>query len=383
MRTIVLAAVAALLGGAAYAQPDAPPPAWSGVWRGTLGGTQIRACFGEAGDANAGVYYYMSHLQLIRLDPDASPAHSWSEGENTDKTAPHWNVIASGANALSGTWTGKGKSLPISLTRMPLDKDDDADTACGAGVFTAPRIKTPTITRTPGVRDGVAYTTLTLQTGADLDVTVASFSLNATTPAATRLNAEFAKVLAKKDEGASDEYADCIAGATGSLGGDGEFSDVLKPNLIGKRWMVTEEDSEEFCGGAHPDEATNWSLYDLATGAAVDPWVWFNADGVTHSTDVPDTPQAGPKLAKMLAVRWTKKGECADVLDSVDGFWDPHPTPAGMAFWPELAHVVAACSRDVVIPYGELTPLLNAKGKTAIASIAEDMKTLPPSAKHK
>jgi hypothetical protein len=43
--------------------------------------------------------------------------------------------------------------------------------------------------------------------------------------------------------------------------------------------------------------------------------------------------------------------------------------------------VIFACSEDVVIPYRDLAPLLNAKGRAAVGSISEDLRRLPPKAK--
>ena len=379
MRMLVLAAAFGLFAGAVLADSDPPPPAWSGVWEGTLGDQKIEACFGVAGDPDGGSYYYLRHLKLIPLEAPTAPKGTWVEGyDDEKKDAPRWTLAAAGANVLSGTWSGSGKSLPIRLTRIALSSPDDADMPCGSAVFTAPRITATTLTSKPGVLDGVAFTTLTLNVGAHLDASIASFALDATTPGATRINAALAEPLSKKGDSGAAEYAECVADAAGTHA-DGEYHVTLKPNLISKHWMVSEEDDEDFCGGAHPNADEAWKLWDLTSGAAVDPWRWFNADGVTYSNDTtPPFAQAGPKLQKMLAARWTHKGECKDVLDGNDSIWDVHPTRRGLAFWPQFPHVVYACSQDVVIPYAELAPLLNAKGKAAVASIIEDLKTLPP-----
>jgi hypothetical protein len=170
---------------------------------------------------------------------------------------------------------------------------------------------------------------------------------------------------------------------SGSTGDDGEYDDELSPDLISRHWMVTQETNSSTCGGAHPNASTGWKVWDLTTGNAVDPWSWFTAEGVTRSSDTPDASQVGPKLKAMLVARWGRKDDdCKDVLDGED-FWDVHPTRSGLAFWPQLPHVVYACSEDVVVPYRDLAPLLNAKGKAAIASIVEDVKALPAPAKHK
>ena len=390
MRMLVLAAAVALSAGAAQAQTDAPPPPWSGVWQGTVGDAKVEACFGVAGDPDGGSYYYLRHLKPIALEAQKGARPTWTEGFDDNKTAPSWTLAASDANALTGSWSGGGKTLPIKLSRVALtkvDDDDDDSEPCGNLSYTAPRIAPPTVTRTAATLDGVRYTKLTLHAGAALDVSVSSFALDASTPAAARLNAALAKTLPGPDASANGvrkpaDYVACLMWQVGSTGDDGDYADDVTPSLITRHWLVTEETNSSTCGGAHPNASDGWKVWDLTTGNAVDAWSWFNTDGVTRSSDTPDAPQVGPKLRAMLVARWTHKGECKDVLDGED-FWDVHPTRTGLTFWPQLPHVVFACSEDVVVPYRDLAPLLNAKGRAAIASIVEDLKGVPPAAKHK
>lgn len=85
----------------------------------------------------------------------------------------------------------------------------------------------------------------------------------------------------------------------------------------------------------------------------------------------------------MLAARWPRKDDDCSGVPEDQNDWDLHPTREGLAFWPQLPHVMFACSEDVVIPYRELAPLLNPKGRAAIDSIVEDLHALPPSPKRK
>jgi hypothetical protein len=377
MRAIFLALAAWSLAGAVHAEQAEAKPAWSGVWQGTLGDNQIRVCVGVAGDADGGAYYYMRHLKFIPLEADKGGG--WTEGYDDDKKAPHWTLAAAGRDALTGTWSGGGKSFPIRLSRVAVGKNVE-DVPCGALAFTAPRITPTTLTRKAGVRDGVPYTTLTLHLGAQLDASLETFALNATTPAATRINAELAKPLSSKDDDGQPDYVACLISAAAAHG-DGGFHRTISPELIAKHWMVSTESDEDDCGGVHPNHGVGWRIWNLTTGAAIDPWTWFNSEGVIHPKEVPDAAEAGPRLRKMLDARWTHHGECKDALQGFDDFWDVHFTRAGVAFTPELAHVDQGCTEDIVLKFNELAPLLNAKGRSDIASIVADLKILPPPAK--
>jgi hypothetical protein len=239
------------------------------------------------------------------------------------------------------------------------------------------------VSRAPATLDGVRYTKLTVHAGAALDVGIETFAFDGATPADNRLNALLAKPLPQSGASKPAAYVVCLMWQAGSSGDDGDYADTLAPALISRRWLVTQEITNSTCGGAHPNAETDWRVFDRTTGDAIDAWSWFTADAAVRSTDDPTlAPSVSPKLHAFLAARWPGKGECKDVLQGQD-YWDVHPTRKGLAFWPQFPHVVFACSEDVVVPYRDLAPFLNPKGRAAIASIVEDLNRLPPPAKHK
>ena len=94
-----------------------------------------------------------------------------------------------------------------------------------------------------------------------------------------------------------------------------------------------------------------------------------------------DPPTIGPALRRLLVAHWARHEDgCNDIVDD-QAEWSIHPTRNGLAFFPQLAHVIYACAEDDVIPYRDLAPLLNETGRAAIQSIVEDLQRLPPEAK--
>lgn len=396
--TFGAAAVCALAGAA---RADAPTP-WMGVWQGSVGGAQVRACFGTRDQPDHGAYYYLRHLKLIRLDPAfASSGQAWSEGdaEHDSEGAPQWRLAGAPGGALTGTWTDKaGRSLPIRLTRVRLIKGDDVEEPCRGMTFMGPRIAPLTVTRTPAELDGTGYVRLIANVGAHFDVKIESFELTGpilgTTPAAARLNAGLAKPLPSSrpsslasslassagpgQELGRPDWLACLLDAAGSFGEDGQFEDIVEPGLISRRWLVTSETMNAACGDRQRSDSVDWRLFSLPSGEPVDPWSWFTTDAVQRSrvgsTRLTDIQ---PKLRKLLAARWSGEDECKDVART-ENDWDIHPTREGLAFWPRLPHLMFPCAQDAVVPYGELAPLLNESGRAAIASIVEDLRSLLP-----
>lgn len=383
MRAILMAAAVCVLAGSS-ARADEPPP-WMGVWQGTIGGAQVRACFGTRDQPDHGAYYYLRHLKLIRLDPGfASTGQAWSEGdaEHASDGAPQWLMTRTSGGVLSGTWSDKaGRSLPIRLARVPLTKGDDANEPCRGMTFMGPRIAPLTVTRTPSDLDGTRYVRLIANVGAHFDVKIEGFELTGTTPAAARLTAELSRPLPKPGGRERPEWLTCLLDTAGSFGEEGRFEDVLEPDLISRRWLVVSETRDAFCGDS--SASVDWRVYRLPSGEAADPWSWFNAEAVKRNR-INSTllTEIGPKLRKIFVARWSGEDDCKDVPQTEDD-WDVHPTREGLAFWPRLPHLKFPCAQDVVVPYGELAPLLNEEGRAAISSIVEDLRSLPPRPKAK
>src|SRR4051812_11968833 len=97
---IVSAAV--LLCAPAAAQPSAGV---AGIWQGTLGRQQIRACFNQRESSTFGAYYYLNHLVSIPLQqPDDNKPTFVEGGDERDSASSRWTFDKTAPDRLVGTW---------------------------------------------------------------------------------------------------------------------------------------------------------------------------------------------------------------------------------------------------------------------------------------
>jgi hypothetical protein len=357
---------------------DAPIPVWAGVWRGTIGTLPVQACLQHQDYADFGAYFYLKHLDLIGLNPADTAAKpgtttAWAENPNpgTDKPppGPRWTAIAATGNTLTATWSDGRKTLPIQMTRV-VGTDAELN-ACGDPVFIRPRATAPTVTATAATFEGVAYTVVTTDIGKHFkDYSLSTFRLNGTTPAIARVNAALMKRIPAKPEEA--DYIECAMGALGQNGNDGDHADETSPALITTHWLVSQRDVGGYCGGAHPDGTTIWTLWDLRTGTQVDLYSWLIPKGVTQKpADGYIDTTILPGLERLLDKGWKRDGP--DCRGTEAFSWDPHLTRRGIAFMPRVSHAETACADDAVLSFATLAPFLNAQGKAGVASIIADL----------
>ncbi len=364
---------------AGHSHAGAPAPAWAGIWRGTIGDLPVQACLQHRDLYDFGAYFYMKRLVLIGLNPadkdaKAGATLAWAENPDVpaDKTSStaRWSGVVADSTSLTASWSDGHKTLPIRMTRVA---QVDADlNPCGDLAFIRPRATTPVILTKAATFEGTAYTIVTADLGKHFtEYSQSSFRLNDATPAIARVNAALMKTIPTKAEGA--EYLDCAMGALGQNGNDGDYSDDTKPALITAHWLVSQRDVGGYCGGAHPDSASDWTLWDLRSGRKVDLWKWLTPKGATQKReDGYDDTTLSPALARLLKRAWQRTDPDCSNLDPFG--WEPHLTRKGIAFMPGLAHVDKGCEDDVVLPYAAVAPFLNAAGKAGIASVTADLK---------
>jgi len=343
---------------------------WQGVWQGEIGHLPVRVCLTHRVYGDFGAYYYLSRLKTIRLERDAKTG-DWGEGDADMKTAT-LTLRRLGHDGLVGEWRGGVRALDIGLHRVISGVADD-DTPCASLAFNGPRTLTPVVSRKPAVKDGVAYTRLLVSVGKAFDATIESFQLGGASPAIARVNAALRKTVPVKPEGA--DYLECSMQALGSNGYDGSYSDVVSPAMITRGWLTASDASGGDCGGAHPSSGVSSRVFDLRTGAEVDLWTWFAPDAVkTTRADGYTQHEVQPGLKRAVLARW--KGDdkdCRDTIAEPDG-WDLALTRLGLAFTPELPHVVQACADPIIVPYRALAPFLTAAGRAGVASVLADLR---------
>lgn len=354
-------------------------PAGVGVWRGTIGTLPIVACLHNENDKLEGSYYYLKHLTPISIvaEPGARAGATTlvENPEGTTGARDKWSITLA-ADSLAGTWKGKGKPLPIRLARVLLANNEGQDNPCGSNAFNAPRERPGSTLSIPAKLGGTSYRKLTLDLGKHMGTAIDSFNLIGSSPAIAKVNGQLMDALSAEKTMALE----CARSAMGTPAMQHfEYGSHAKPVLITRRWAVSETGSSSYCGGAHPNYATGFQTFDLATGSLVDTGEWMShimirlASG-EHIEDNQFDPTVAHMLKQAWAIEQANAPDCKDALEAIDPRWMLHPTRSGMAFTPVLPHVAFACTTDLIIGYRELMPFLSSKGRAAVASLQADLK---------
>jgi hypothetical protein len=364
--TLVLAAMAS----SGLAQAAAPPP-WLGVWQGTIGRLPVRACLQQrGGEYSNGSYYYMRQMKPIALEHQDNG--SWAErDEGSDAVTGTWTVAAAG-NRLAGQWRRGRITLPVALTRVALQPDEEDP--CGSNAYVAPRVRPLRLVSKPASSKGFAYTELNWLVGSSFeDITLTSFAYRATRPGDAAINAAL-RVDPTRPEGEAD-YLGCIKGQLSSLGTDGSFAFSYEPALVTPEFLSVTANAGGDCGGAHPSES-QWHLtFDRVSGRQVQLSRWFTSRGMVPGEpgDTSSVRQLTPALRALALKHFPfeqgEDSECRQAVSESD-YWDLAIDRHGLAFEPSLPHVAQACGERALVPFAELAGFLSAEGHAGVARLA-------------
>jgi hypothetical protein len=370
MRASLLALAAAALvelSPPAASQPRSP--AWDGLWQGTIGGLPVRVCFAHPGSYPIGDYYYLSRLRLIPLEGERANPGAFDEGPGAHPTAARWRLTTAAGDAVTGTWTGLGRSLPIRLTRFA--RPSGEDWSCADRAFHTPRLAGVRIVERPAALGSLSYTRLILDHRGRFDMNIETFRLPGDSDAARRINAELVKPLGEGE----GSWWDCIKSSLEVSPMEGDEDAKLEPTLVTRRWLVVRRNVNSFCGGAHPNTEVDHVTFDRATGRAVDPLGWLNQRAVSREPAEAGEP---PLLALrptfrafVMAGAKPAEKECRGTVAETD-YWDVEPTRTGFVFSPQLPHVALACTQDFAVPFAKLRPYLTAEGTAYVAEIERE-----------
>ncbi len=353
-------ALAALLGLAGQAQAASRP--MEGVWRGTIGKAPIMVCLvDETYSPARGSYYYLAHQQSIALDGGEDGA-VWSEDLDGGAKA-QWKLRWS-SKGLAGTWSGKGKVLPIALNRVQARQGEDVS-ACETDEYLAPRVTTPRIVPKAADFYGQPYTLLQYDVGKGFaDVDISSFVIPAKQPGDAAINRQLRGLLdPAKDHVA---YLACLSGQIAQTGMDGDYVFDAAPNLVTDAFLGVEISEGGTCGGAHPSYGTSYQTFDRQTGKEVDPFTWLTPKGA--SVAKPDRDgwverKLTPELRALIVSKMVGVGEECRQAFAEEDYWHIALDPRALRFLPSLPHVSQGCADPVSVEMFDLAPFLNAAGR--------------------
>ena len=368
MRKLAAAVAAMTLMLPPNSAPAAPGlPGFAGVWDGTIGTLPVRACFDESADESFGVYFYRSHLETIPLIKDDKGQSLYSEGWPSDANAPRWALTEIAPDEIGGTWTQGSRTLPIRLERVPVAATGEDEGPCNSMEFEQPRLEGVQVARSKAVKDGVAYTKLTLDHHGHFgdSIDVESFELPGDSPAIRAINAALKKAFDEKDEAS---WLGCVRFA---FPWGGEHHESFEPRMISHRWLVVNHHWDGYCGGAHPESWNSTQSFDLTSGREIDVLDWFNAKAVKRTVYEGD-PEVfktmEPGFGRVVIGRWKGDGDCEGTIDTEE-WWNFELTRTGFVFTPSLAHVVQACEEDFTVPFSKLLPYLTPEGRKIVAEL--------------
>ena len=351
---------------ASVAAADPPPPAWQGVWSGTIGKLPVRACLTRVGDAYSfGSYFYLSKLRTIRLDQQGT-SKVWLEGWPLPRgqSQSRWTFDTAGAGPLTGTWSGGGRTLPFRLNRVATPADEGP---CGSAAFNAPRWRPLRLTASMKQQDGVTYRALSYGAGpAFPDIALDGFELLGADAATRRINA----ALRARVPGKTEDWRGCIMSGLDAHGTDGDYQVSLTPTMITPRWLAAELSEGDDCGGAHPNTATTPLTFDRATGAVVSLDSWLTSAALVRNQAANDPPTVSPSFHRFLLTRAGEiDADCREALEGAD-YWDIGLGRKGLTFTPELSHAEQACADPVEVQWTALGSWLSSIGRAGRASLA-------------
>jgi hypothetical protein len=351
-------------------------PRFAGTWAGTLGRSEIRACFNAYGQ---GEYYYLRHRRPLRLQGegddierrDAQVIAALADGHIRvsevggpafDPTPPtgHWSLHAEGTDTLLGEWTDAAgeRVLPLRLQRVATREASGGE--CDAAYY-APIAEGLRISRDTATFEGRSYeqwTTADAVAMAPPSDSPGAVAIRAASEAWLRDRAVFA--------------FQCESGR----GMAGEPLGASLEPVVWTDTLLVQRDGlpDTYCGGAHGGFSTDYVVWDLRRGERIDPWTWIRGgESAMQGPQRDDGEFAASAFRKLLESRHPRNAsddECREVLGMMS-VSAPYPTRDGLVFPTSFFHAMRACGDDIVLPWREAEPFLGAAGRDLMRAFSE------------
>lgn len=349
-----------------------PTKSLGGVWTGSLGKMAVTVCFN--GSNNHANYYYQKYLIPIRMYADEvtvadGVAKRWVEPNG------NWTITELSENEMHGAWSSKdqSRSLPINLKRITPktteQRYDPINQACGTDEFNLPLeySRKPTFGPLQEVNQ-VRYRLVTLSLDKtnplfERDYYVTGIEVLGDDPAAKAFSVAL-RYLAYDDASASMMF-DIRRGALANFV-EGGYQDSVSVSVVG--YLLLLHRSFAAIGGYRPVEMSEHDyVFDTRTGQSVSLLAWFKGGeemAIESPTHLP------PSLAEFVYSKGAEDiAECYGYNTPKKLEYDLGLQDGKMRFSIPVARN-GACGETIEIPFAELKPYLNKKGKAELTEIA-------------
>jgi hypothetical protein len=332
-----------------------------GVWKGSLGGNAIVACFN--GFDHGASYYYVKSLSPIALSRHGESEGRWHE----DKNGGLWALgnVSDDGRQVTGTWTGgkSGQPLPIALQRI----DGENDTAaCGRDSYASALERVPTITAGERVTSHEhAYRTLSFVGQRTLEILDEGQAVH-------EINRQLLSYLDQSPAAVAEQrmrHRDLLAGH--AYGGDDE--QLVLPVYWSPQWL-TITFSRWAPGTGKSGISYGNRTWNLSSGKQVDLWSWFG--GQSTSRDNRFNDGRGPMPPALRDLVFERVDTSPDAIEpQCEGNYQPGAEyllmmdDEGMTF--EQPATGDGCELSFSMTYEQLLPVMTQDGKAAVRQMKE------------
>jgi hypothetical protein len=221
---------------------------WQGgsVWKGQIAKQPVHVCFQREDWA---LYYYDKHQTLIALTPE-NDRRVWRELVDLDGRPKYngavWRIGTVTEDSMSVDWERQGKTLHVTLTRVPLTAEDSKNNACATQAFNAPRYAVkPRIVQRDDPRRPFIDLSVDYGPAFKKNYSAQGVLLRGSDPQARRFNAWARRHMQE----IADDFYDCQEGALFGQGSDGsqELPLLWPPEIIVGRFLQWAESHKNQC----------------------------------------------------------------------------------------------------------------------------------------
>lgn len=361
---LLLSAAAALMAPVEKTWMPPPPPIEfrDGIYSGTFGARELRACHNGLGIR----YYEMGNFQVHALYQQ-TPTNVWARrGEGLAAPLESWAVTAREDGAVDVVRTTASETASGQL--RPMAAPAGGDFSCSSDMFIGPKIREleTTTTLDSFADEGIWRVVRNPGPGFPL-ADMQSIELDGTRPGDSAINDLFRKE-ATLWNGQFDHLA-CERRNIDANGASTIFRLHHEPVMLNQRFSSVRFRYEVQCGNIL-NRGDDVRLFDRTSGELVDPAQWFAAEALKPMGRGPDDAFAVPgfELAELLqSLSGGSRKKC--IFDPVVQFPAAITVrPGGFAF--ERADLKSGDCDPVILPWLKAAPMMNEAGKVAILDLA-------------